>query len=116
MTPFQRIRACWCEPVDPLNPQSSRGLGLGAPSCFRNGFALLESNGFCLLLDPEAGQVGEGAPLHRALLNHQVVDGLGNGDGDARDIAAAALLSHLGLSLEGWLPCHGGPVIATEVV
>ena len=77
---------------------------------------MLESNGFCLLLDPEAGQVGEGAPLHRALLNHQVVDGLGNGDGDARDIAAAALLSHLGLSLEGWLPCHGGPVIATEVV
>ena len=101
MTPFQRIEVCWCEPDDPLNPQSSPGLGLGAPSRFRSGFALLESNGFCLLLDPEAGKVGEGAPLQRALLNHQVVDGLGNGDGDARDIAAAALLSNLGFSLEG---------------
>ena len=116
MNPFQRIEACWCDPDDPLNPQSFPGLGLGAPSRFRKGFALLESNCFCLLPDPEAGQVGQGAPLQRALLNHQVVDGLGNGDGDARHIAAAALLSHLGLSLEGWLPCHGRPMLATEVV
>ena len=83
---------------------------MGAVSRFRKGFALLCGNGFCLLLDPEAGQVGEGAPLRYALLEHQVVDGLGNGDGDARDVAAAGLLSHLGLCSERWLVCHGEPV------